>query len=417
MSSAFKFDPITLFDECVAARKKYRKSIPQLGPELVKSVTRWRWANDNMMPIHPLFHEVDTSESEGPWKVAKRKWIAKKPKQEFNSVKTGLNASGEIVAMFRPRGAEYLVVRGDDFFDVLAINSKPKHSDIQITPHHDSWFFRYCLDEEERIAASVRCDGDYLSVEEFRFENGRPVESVERSFERDNDDTVDEEFEFLLRDGTRQRRVETKWEYFYAESGALERVDVYRSNVEGIFNVAYTQKKKDTVASVTKEAVSTISEYIVDHFENAAFAKPLRRILLVYSAEHAECGLPNRVAYLCGRDGNLDIQPESLFDTSFSSCQWLEWPPAGRRGEFNSLTNRLYALVDDIDDLPGGEEAPLPFREMLWKTSGKIYKELSKSKLVSEDFLVYPIDDHEDVDADEDFRQSLPKSVVKRVLG
>ena len=60
----------------------------------------------------------------------------------------------------------------------------------------------------------------------------------------------------------------------------------------------------------------------------------------------------------------------------------------------------------------------LPFREMLWKTSNKIYKELSKSKkLVSKDFLVYPLDDHEFVDPEDNFRNSLPKSVAKRILG
>jgi hypothetical protein len=53
----------------------------------------------------------------------------------------------------------------------------------------------------------------------------------------------------------------------------------------------------------------------------------------------------------------------------------------------------------------------------LWQASRKVYDALvGKKRIVSEDFAVFPIDDHGDVDAREDLLQSLPAETVERVL-
>ena len=58
----------------------------------------------------------------------------------------------------------------------------------------------------------------------------------------------------------------------------------------------------------------------------------------------------------------------------------------------------------------------------IWRASVRVFDAAvekayaGKKRIVSEDFAVFPIDDHGDVDASEDVRQSLPVEAAERVL-
>jgi hypothetical protein len=58
-----------------------------------------------------------------------------------------------------------------------------------------------------------------------------------------------------------------------------------------------------------------------------------------------------------------------------------------------------------------------PYREVLWQASRAVYDALAgKKRVVAPDFTIFPIDDHGDIDAAEDVRQSLPPEAAATVL-
>jgi hypothetical protein len=144
--------------------------------------------------------------------------------------------------------------------------------------------------------------------------------------------------------------------------------------------------------------------------ENADPSNRLKRLVLVYSAEHAHCGLPSEVRFAREDEDHSDLFYAEELDPL------LDWIPDDKIQTFDCLLIRLYQLVDSPEVFLEGE-AVLPFRQMLQRVAKNINEEMSKRPgVVAEDFVAYPLDDHGDVDAEEDFRASVSGEAATRWL-
>jgi len=173
----------------------------------------------------------------------------------------------------------------------------------------------------------------------------------------------------------------------------------------------YTRDPSDTVESVSDELVTALGKSIVKQLKAEKTAQPIQRVALLYSAEHAHCGLPANVLLAPASEGDLNPLDWEAYSHEAS------WPPVARIGKkIESLHRRILVVVDGSEKY-AHEDAPKPYRDVLWRVSRDVYEALvNKKRIVSEDFAVFPLDDHGDVDAAEDVRQSLPSDVAKQVI-
>ncbi|QDV69388.1 hypothetical protein Poly24_31040 [Rosistilla carotiformis] len=386
-----------------------RDGIDTIRQEIEASVTQWQYTDDQLLiPNHPLNWSIDTSESDGYWKDRKT-LFGPAPKQVYRQVKHGFDQDHRIVIAQR-EWYSFLVMYSDTFHDITTAHKSDEDA-YTVNPERPR-FTRCNLDERQRIISTYKyspAESDHLTIEMFQWNDDRIVASFRQSFEHNGelpnwakDDSPEvnaARFRIVtpeLREFMPSQEILT---YAYDKLGILQSVQSEATH-KSRSSTVYTRNTNDTIESVSLELQPLLVKQIAATLKKAKKAHPLHRVALIYSAEHAHCGLPTSVACRSNLESDAD-----RFDIEAFPVEAV-WPPEKRTGQtLRTLTNRLLIAVDALPEFRD-VDAPQPFRELLWKVCRDLQSQLSGEKWIDSDFAIYPLDDHGDVDAMEDFEKS-----------
>lgn len=411
---------------------RYIKEGENLELAAKKSVVEWRLADDAVfVPKHPFYRTINTRESNGFWTAQPMRWVDRVEK-EFNAVHHGIDAQGRIVHARRMHYSDFIVF-GDGFYDVL--NGYPDLDTggrMVAEKEHRGYrcgrFTRLFTDAAGRITTKVELNNEgpdpdrhNRSTEVFVWQNNRLVESFRQSFDRGDEipdwmsDLSPEKQASMYRRVNDQLREflprRSRIQYAYDSEGCLTVASKHDGETGKLESTLYTHDPSDTIETVSDELVNLLSQTLVKMLKAEKSVRPIRRVALLYSAEHAHCGLPTKLLLSSADDNGLNPLDWEAYPHEGN------WPPAGRISrKIDSLLRRLLIVVDGSATY-GQQDAPIPYRDVLWRVSRVVYDELAdRKRLVTEDFAVFPLDDHGDVDSAEDVRRSLPPAVADQVI-
>ena len=239
----------------------------------------------------------------------------------------GLDAGGRVrVARMGPSGGMAVVYR-ETFHDLLwfarnggrggdgprlpVIPERARESGVPAYPR--GRMIRLLKDADGRIIASVKLNNGwekprthFRTLRRFEYDaDGRYVGETERWFARGLDDRGSENREWnpeiapgYFESVYMRRRVRAR----YDAAGRLAEVIAYdhdprRSRVQE--QILYGYNPGDTVPKLVGQLSALLAKQlpkaVLAALKANPAAKPLARVALVYSAEHAHCGLPSRV--------------------------------------------------------------------------------------------------------------------------
>jgi len=411
-------DPTPLIELIEVAWEDYIVHGQQKFEEAESQVVEWRFSADDLfLPDHP-FAQLFEIRNLDPWRPRPIRFV-KRDESAFQP-RHGFDARGHIVI-----AGNHLIVYGDGFHDILTYqrerDSRTREFTGRISLFSSGTFHRHFTDESHRIIRSIRFSNrnqrEYRSLNTFRWEDGRLEESFRQSFHRAIEGVnyfsayppgavlpVVRDVNENLRESMASR---IRTEYTYDDSGRLTRVADYKDEAEP-WDVLYTYNPSDTIENVSKELVKLLSKQLVKTISAFKEAHPIRYVALQYSAEHSHCGLPTEVLLSSAGEEINPLDWESYAHTA-------EWPPAGRTGtKYEGLQRRLQLVVEGSSKY-AEDFQPLHYRQILWHASRLVYSALAKKRTTTDDFAIFPLDDHGDADALEDIRESLPSSVAERV--
>lgn len=414
-----------------AAWPDYRDRLDEVIAAAQDSVVKRRVADgDYYVPEHPLYEQLNISLI--AWNRRVIRWAAD-PDQAGDPWSHGFDAAGRIAVIHNTRNPYpwRFVVYGEGYWD---------HFWAQQIEETQRWqadgnkilgnVVRLVLDDAGKVVARVTCDSSSSdpgsqsrSLERFEWENGRIVRSYAQSFNlgaeipswaKDFPPQLIAEMYRQVDDRLRESRtMRTRYDYRYNDDGVLIQVDAYHPHAKVKSEVVFAFAPDDTIESLVEEFAGVTAAALVEYLQSpeVAACAPYRYVVLQYSAEHPHCGLPTQIR-IQPADGE-EINP---FDCESFPIE-LPWPPAESesRKTIESLLNRLQSTVES-DPAYAETDAPLPYRQPLWKVSRTLYDALKASPLAAEDFAIYPVDDHGDVDPLEDLQASLPTDVLQRLL-
>ncbi|QDU40965.1 hypothetical protein Mal4_53280 [Maioricimonas rarisocia] len=430
--SAFIDDPSHLVTPVEDAWTDYLVREAELEQQVEATVVTWRLARDDMfLPIHPFYRTIDTRETDGYWKPRPLQWVTK-PEDELACTHHGFDAEGRLV-FARRRLYSQFVIFGDGYYDLLSGYHNEATGGRIIAEEERGGIrrggvTRYHVDADGRITTTVRLnneqpepDGHYRLTETFAWDRDRLTDSYRQNFNLGQQppgwarDLSAEQLAAMFRqvDGRLREFLPGRKHvhYGYAADGSLKRAVLLDVDTGKEKSELYSRDPSDSVESVAAELSTRLGKQLVKLLKATTDFRPLRHVALVYSAEHVHCGLPTRVLLSGSDDGDIDILDWESYPREAA------WPPESRTGQkLESLHRRLLVVVESSPAY-AADHAPRPYREVLWNASRHVYDALARKKrLVAEDFTIFPIDDHGDVDAAEDVRQSLPSDVANRVL-
>jgi hypothetical protein len=429
----FLDDPSELIAPMEAVWPEYIARGEELEHNAEQSVVEWRSADDeSFVPDHPFYRTLNTGEANGYiWLPRALRWV-ETVRNEVARVQHGFDSEGRLVIAKRGLFRRVLVY-GHGFYDLL-FTYPDEETGGRMTAEKErggirrGGFTRFHVDGQGRIMSKVRLsnegpepDSHYRLTEVFTWKDGRVADSFRQSFDLGDEipswakkRTPEQQAAMYRRVNDRLREYlpgRNQVRYEYGSDGGLVKADLFDGEAGKHRATLYTRDPDDTIENISDELAAALGKALVKAVKPMKAAYPLRRVALIYSAEHAHCGLPTRVL-IQQADGserdplNWEAYPHEAV-----------WPPEGRTGQkIESLQRRLLVVVEGAAAYAHAE-APQPYRELLWRASRDVYDALvGKKRIVSEDFAVFPLDDHGDVDASEDVRQSLPPEASERVL-
>lgn len=428
----FLDDPDEFIIPMETAWQRYIEETEQLELATENLVVEWKLANNTQyLPNHPFYRTIDTSESDGYWKPRPVRW-ADQVEADFDRVEHGFDKDQRLVFVRRGLISD-IIIRSEGHFDFLRIHPDDK-TESRIIGHQDKdgmrrgGFTRCFIDEKGRIVTKIRLSNEgselgshHRSAETFHWEGERLVESFRQSFDLGKELPVwakhlplEHTADMYLQTNERLRELKSSRaciRYSYNDAGRLIKAEKLDGFTGKHRNTLYSYNEADTIETVSAEFIKLLSKTLIKAINKQRDSHPIRRVALIYSAEHVHCGLPTQVLLASSKDGEMDSLDWEAYN------QELEWPPTGRiETKIEDLLRRLLIVVESAPEF-AEDYAPVPYRKVLWKTSQAIYQSLFKKKrIVTEDFAVFPIDDHGDVDSREDVRQSMPPEVAERVL-
>ena len=417
-------DPATLFAPIEAAWEEYVRRGVETLREVETQIAETRHAAEEdwwFLPDHPLWDRFRIGDRGDSWKPRPLRWV---PAGE-GTVPHGLDAGGRV----RTAGF-HAVVYGDGFHDLLLFGTDRASGERR--PFHLSYngefprgrVKRIFTDDAGRIvaAAQVNQGGEephlqYRTVQQFEYAAaGRFAGSTERWFTRGRGEGKTPETHPEVAPGyfeapyMRQRIAVT-----YDDAGRVAQAEAF-DEFRGGSEILYSYNPGDTVGGLVAELSALLGKQIpkavLDYLKANPAAKPAAAVALIYSAEHAHCGLPTGIilageADAAGRFDPLDWE---------AYPHELAWPPGGRTGrKLNDLHRRLLLTVED-DPAHADTFQPRPYREVLWKAGRAAWEALKDKRATAAGFTLVPIDDHGDADAAEDVRETLPPEAAAAAL-
>ena len=445
---AFLDDPTGLFAPVEAAWRDYLEAGEATLREVEAAVTETRHAADDdhlFLPDHPLWDRFTAGEpAASSWDPRPLRWVAAgrepgTPEGKGGPPATwphGLDADDRVRTAGAGRGRR-AVAYGDGFHDLLAFR---RHADdgpfLPFEPGRGSdaprgRLTRVLTGADGRMTAAVQINDEggaphrrFRTLRRFEYDDaGRYAGETERWFTRGlAGDEAHPEWRPEVAPGYfesvyMRRRVRAR----YDAAGRLAEVTAYdhdpRKDVVGE-EILYGYNPGDTAEGLVAEFSALLARQlpkaVLAVLKATPAAKPLARVALVYSAEHAHCGLPTRLLLASDADAAA-----AKFDPFLEEAYPHEaaWPPGGRAGKtLNDLHRRLLLAVEG-DPAYAEDFQPRPYREVLWKAGAAAHATLAKKRAATADFALFPLDDHGDVDPAEDARETLPAEVAAVVTG
>ncbi|NNJ28144.1 hypothetical protein [Alienimonas chondri] len=428
-------DPTDLFAPVEAAWDRYVAAGEATLKEVEAQIVETRHAtyeDGQFTPDHPLWDRYLTDVYGESWRPRPLRWV---PKGE-ETFPHGLNADGRIVKAGLLGGGGVAIVYQEGFYDRLTFRN-PGRSDERL-PYEP--FFRdgfptgrvqrMRLDEHGRIASAIEVNQEgpelerhYREITRFTYDDvGRLTESYTQLFNYGTElphylaDLPPDVAAGLYRQASERLRESLasrkRVALTYGDDGRLIKAEEFNDEGESK-EVLYTYNPDDTIEGLVAEFSTLLGKQLVkaiDGFLKAnPDAKPAARCALIYSAEHAHCGLPTGVALASEAEAGAErFEP---FDWESYSRQ-VPWPPEGRTGKKLADLHRRLLLVVETDPAYAEDFQPRPYREVLWKAGRAAWETLTKKRATTADFALFPLDDHGDVDGPDDARETLPAEIT-----
>lgn len=420
-------DPTDLFRPVEAAWEDVVQNGDALRREAEASVVEWRFSPEyDYVPNHPFWRTLDVRDHD-PWRERPIRWVPENA-EDSSQWRHGFDAEGRVVI-----AGSVLVIYGDGFYDMVRMHLDRDANEWRAyIGHHRTGFpagrmNRYLTDTDGRIVTRVTVNNEYEEPEhhnrdlrQHEWVDSRLVRTWRQAFDYGKEipqwalDLPEEHIANMYRQATDDLREYNASRnvtvYDYNQEGRLIEVTERDEETKTVQETRYTYNPDDTIENVSEALVQELSKAVIKAIGSVKEAKPARRVALVYSAEHAHCGLPTGIL-VAGRDDELADQ----FDWESYSHE-AQWPPAARTGQkIDSLTRRLLLVVEG-DPKYADDFQPRPYREVLWKVCQNVYASLAKKRTTTDDFAIFPIDDHGDVEPADDIRESLPVDVANQLL-
>ena len=187
----------------------------------------------------------------------------------------------------------------------------------------------------------------------------------------------------------------------YDKQGALESVDSNQLHLPNNVEVIYTRSQGGTIEETFDKLLPLLTKDILAAIKKAKKSHPLRAVALLYSAEHVHTGLPYALA-------SVPVEAERFNATDMEAYSVpIEWPTL--KAALQKAINQFIIAVESSPEYRDSD-APKPYRELLWRVSLNIAKELQGSKIADKQLTLLPIDDHGDIDPRKDFLDCISKS-------
>lgn len=409
----FHDNPKRSLDELAEAWELQTKdSEAQIGHAL-STIVSWRWATDDMFSSHPLFGLADTTPDAEPWRPFTQTWLVDGEKKATlkNCWKHGFDHQGRIV-LAQSQWYALVTAWRDDGCDRLQIYESPDAKGVfRWGSRYDDnlWFTRYWYNGDGQIECRCTQKSErgtiYRKFEWFEYDGERCVESIQQCFETMSElphwerEKSDIELRKRYRPLTGNKLVNNvveamiwrrRVQYNYASPSVLLSAEEFDADHKPVEELRYEKlperSLKETVADLADKVTAAIRKTV----EDPSPTKPYRALALIYSAEHAHCGLPHHVRVLDydspwpSDRQNVELYPTEL-NVAFHRPVFQLWT------EFNQ---RVRDLFPDDDD--GDVKAAVSAMRQI---ATQLYQHLSNSEHVTEDFAVVAIDDHGDVNA------------------
>ncbi|PQO26055.1 hypothetical protein C5Y96_21635 [Blastopirellula marina] len=409
----FHDDPQPLISQLDTAWNDYQSHFDAKVEQALGTIVTWRSATDDMFPSHPLFGQADTTPVAEPWRPFTRHWLkedAPSP-QDSQAWLHGFDESGRII-LSRNHVWGYLSIWGSGYCDRLRIHESKEEKGRLIwrLPRQDRVeFSRYWYDENGRIQC-LACylrenETHFRELEWFDFADGRCVESIQQGYQimtelpwyqKDKPESeLRQNYRPLQGDALTNNLIETMYsrrrvEYSYSPDGELVKAEEFKPDGKAVDELRFHKLPSRPIEETIAELVQTTANTIFKSVKKRATAKPYRGLILVYSAEHAHCGLPHDVSVL----GHDHPWPEDrYYYEEYANDLGVEFkrPITKLLTEYNQRLSARFTF-DDLD-----EETALTV-SVLRQIAEQLYSDLAGTKHVTEDFAVLAIDDHGDVD-------------------
>ena len=277
-------------------------------------------------------------------------------------------------------------------------------------PYDDSvGFSRFWHNKDGRIECMCSYlredDVHYRTFEWFDFEGKRCVESIQQSFEimpeiphyqqDKSEDELRADYRPLQGGELINNLVETMFsrrriKYSYSPTGELLKAEEFRANGEPLDELLFEKLPERSLEETIDALVDKTAEAIEKAVKKRSTAKPYRGLILIYSAEHAHCGLPHQVSVL----GHETPWPKDRFYHEDYPVQLevaFKRPVWSLLTEFNQRCHARFAM-DEFDAQTATAVA------VMQKITEQLHRALAGTKHVTDDFAVLAIDDHGDVD-------------------
>ena len=410
MSAPKLDDPSEIYTAIKAAWKSFKSKTTKLTTDAIKSVEVWRDADSLILPVHPFSQSIDTARADGIWRDRTTLFVPE-VKNLNNRVRHGFNKSGQIVIAER-KHFSMIVAYGNGYFDVAGVwpAADGTYSVMPTRPH----YVRYNLDAQSRIVSIwdySPTEDDNLRIELFDYKKDRLVQTHLLCFESGKElagwmeELPPEEQATLYRQVNKTYR-----EYLpsrairrfnYDKAGALESVDSNQLHLPDNVEVIYTRSQGDTLEETFNKLVPLLTKDILTAIKKAKKSHPLKAVVLQYSAEHIHTGLPYGLSTVPVDATQFDVTDIEAYSVP------IEWPTL--KPALQKAINQFIIAVESSAEFRDSD-APKPYRELLWRVSLNIAKELQGSKIADKQFTILPIDDHGDIEPRKDFRDCVSKA-------
>lgn len=409
----FHDDPKPLITQLDSAWAHYATAFDEQIKKALSSIVSWRWATADMFPSHPLFGQADATPVAEPWRPFTRNWLRDDdPKANLrDGWRHGLDENGRLM-LARNQAWGHATFWRDDGCDRLRIYESREEAGRLIwgLPYQDRVeFTRFWHNGDGRIECMCcylrENDTHYRQFEWFNFEGKRCVESIQQQFEimaeipyfqrERSEDELRQVYRPLEGNELINNLVETMFmrrrvKYSYSPSGELLKAEEFKADGKPKAGLLF-QKLPERPLEETMEALAAkVAETILKAAKKRSPAKPYRGLALIYSAEHAHCGLPHDVCVL----GHERPWPKNQFDFE-AYPEPLEVafkrPVLTLLTEFNQRCHARFAINDFAAETAAAVS-------VMRKVAEQLHQDLAGTKHVTDDFAVLAIDDHGDVE-------------------